>query len=322
MRSFLRNTLLFVAAACMATPRAMADGRHNGASGSNRQERSHQSGNRGTSGRPGLGSSRPAGNHGNTRPGSNNNNNGNGHRPGSGNNSGRPGLGNNNNNPNNNNPGNRPVGNNNSNNHRPGNQPGNNPGNRPGTSPGNHRPGTVNPGHPGFTGSRPPAINPPHRPYRPTFGRPVHRPTPPPAWRPSRGLPVIRGILGLTFGSALGVSLDFLYNNGYVVDGYSNDVVYLRNVPALNYIWTDGALYYGARGLDVSSFYYSTPGYDLSRYNSCYGTLSATYGPPVAINNGGGAMSATWFGGNNGYVTLSFGAGTAGRFLTTLTFGL
>lgn len=33
-------------------------------------------------------------------------------------------------------------------------------------------------------------------------------------------------------------------------------------------------------------------------------------------------MTSTWFGGNNGYITLSFGAGTAGRFLTTLTLGL
>ena len=105
-------------------------------------------------------------------------------------------------------------------------------------------------------------------------------------------------------------------------DGYTNDIVYLRNVPALNYMWTDGALYYGPSGLDVSSFYYSTPGYDLARYNNCYNALVSSYGVPVSVNNAGGSMSATWFGGQGGYITLSFGSGTAGRFLTTLTFGL
>ena len=165
-------------------------------------------------------------------------------------------------------------------------------------------------------------LQPPHRPYRPVFGRPHYRPTPPPSWRPRRGIPVIRGILGLSFGSAIGISLDYLYNNGYVVDGYTNDIVYLRNVPALNYMWTDGALYYGPSGLDVSSFYYSTPGYDLARYNTCYNALVSSYGVPVSVNNAGGSMSATWFGGQGGYITLSFGSGTAGRFLTTLTFGL
>lgn len=92
-------------------------------------------------------------------------------------------------------------------------------------------------------------IAPPHRPYRPVIARPHYRPTPPPAWRPRRGLPVIRGILGLTFGAAFNVSLDYLYNSGYTVDGYGNNIVYLRNVPAMNYIWTDGALYYGNGGL-------------------------------------------------------------------------
>ena len=133
---------------------------------------------------------------------------------------------------------------------------------------------------------------------------------------------MIRGILGLTFGAAFNVSLDYLYNSGYTVDGYGNNIVYLRNVPAMNYIWTDGALYYGNGGLDASSFYYSTPGYDLSRYNAVYSTLVNTYGVPVTVINSGGMMTSTWFGGNNGYITLSFGAGTAGRFLTTLPLGL
>lgn len=148
---------------------------------------------------------------------------------------------------------------------------------------------------------------------------------PPRGWRPARPLPVIRGILGLTFGTAINLSLDYLFNQGYTVDGYSNDVVYLRNVSALNYIWTDAALYYGNGGLDASSFYYSTPRYDLARYNNVYNALVATYGMPVAVNNSVGSMNATWFGGNNGYITLSFGANSMSsglRYLTTLTFGM
>lgn len=364
MRKILHTLMLVVALAAMSSPAVFAQ-RHQGAHGNdNRTERrkesarpagngSHNS-NRGQSGRPGVGasgrpsvgSSRPAS--GPTRPSSVGNNHGNkpsGNHPGVGNrpgNSQRPGVGTTQ----------RPV------NNRPGNS-GQNVGNN-----GNHRPSTGTSGRPGVNGShagqkpgvghrpsepsrpgvghhpsgpsrpgvvhrpshkpapRPPMMAPPHRPYRPVIARPHYRPTPPPAWRPRRGLPVIRGILGLTFGAAFNVSLDYLYNSGYTVDGYGNNIVYLRNVPAMNYIWTDGALYYGNRGLDASSFYYSTPVYDLSRYNAVYSTLVNTYGVPVSVNNSGGMMTSTWFGGNNGYITLSFGAGTAGRFLTTLTLGL
>lgn len=310
MKSFLRNTVLFMAAASMAAPSVMADGRHPGAS-SVRQQTSASAqtkSQRGTSGRPGLGGSNK-GNGNASKPG-NSGNNGTS-RPGSGNNTPRPGSGNNNT------P--RPgSGSNNTPRPGSGSKPGN--GSRPDInrpSPG-PSPGNVRPGHPG---THPPVMQPPHRPYRPSFIRPSYRPVPPPAWRPRHGLPVIRGILGLTFGSALGVSLDYLYGNGYVVDGYSNDIVFLRNVPALNYIWTDGALYYGSRGFDVSSFYYSTPAYDMSRYNGCYSALTTTYGAPVSVNNSGGVLTATWFGGNSGYVTLSYGS-SSGRFLTTLTFGI
>ncbi|MDE6389920.1 MAG: hypothetical protein K2L26_00700, partial [Duncaniella sp.] len=242
---------------------------------------------------------RPGDNHGH-RPGGNRPGDNHGHRPG----------------------GNRPGDNHG---HRPGgNRPGDNHGHRPGgPRPGNnwnHRPGN-NWNH-AHNNHRPGMMPPPYRPYRPVIVRPHTRPVPPPMWRPRPGLPVLRSVLGLTFGSALSVSLDFLIGNGYTVDGYTSDIVYLRNVPALNYIWTDGALYYGASGLDGSSFYYSTPGRDITRYNSCYNVLVNTYGTPVSVVRDGGGVVSTWFGGNNGYITLSFGAGQAGRFLTTLSYGL
>lgn len=183
-----------------------------------------------------------------------------------------------------------------------------------------HRPGI---GH--HPAPRPPHVAPPHRPYRPVMARPHHRPMPPRGWRPAGRIPVIRGILGLTFGSAINISLDYLLSSGYNVDGYTNDIVYLRNVSAMNYVWTDGALYYGTHGLDASSFYYSTPRYDLARYNNVYNSLVATYGMPVSVSNTPGSIGATWFGGNNGYITLSFGSNTMNgrlRYLTTLTYGL
>ncbi len=232
-------------------------------------------------------SSRPSNRRPDIIPAKDNNN----HRP---DNNGRPNVGNGNNNP-------HPD-----NNHRPGNN--------------GHRPGI---GH--HPAPRPPHVAPPHRPYRPVMARPHHRPMPPRGWRPAGRIPVIRGILGLTFGSAINISLDYLLSSGYNVDGYTNDIVYLRNVSAMNYVWTDGALYYGTHGLDASSFYYSTPRYDLARYNNVYNSLVATYGMPVSVSNTPGSIGATWFGGNNGYITLSFGSNTLNgrlRYLTTLTYGL
>ena len=362
MRKLVQTIASLLLCVSLCTPSIAAQGRHSGSNG--RSERTSQTRNRtegssrpssgrhqgsssrptngshGTTSRPNTGTkpntnnnNRPGNNHNNgTRPGNNNNN-----RPGNNHNNGnRPGNNNNNRPGNNHNNGNRPGNNNNNrpgNNHNNGNRPGNNNNNRPGNNHNNgNRPGNNNNNRPGGNlrpgignnrpAHRPTHLAPPSRPYRPIMHRPHYRPTPPPQWRPRRGLPVVRGILGLTFGTTLGLSLDYLYNSGYTVDGYANDVVYLRNVNALNYIWTDAALYYGTNGFDASSFYYASPYYDMGRYNSVYNTLVATYGAPISRNNG----VATWFGGNNGYITLSFGAsnvaGGALRYLTTLTFGL
>ncbi len=314
MRRVLKNLILAIALVSMCVPSADAQ-RHNGAK-ENKSRTEHsgrssrQSGDKVRSGN--TQARRPSGvgpQNGGRRSQSNK---GTASRPnnGAGNNS-RPNVGN------------RPVNNRPDHGDRPnvGNRPGSNrpnPGVRPGNG-NNHRHGLRPGGHPA---PRPPMIRPPHRPHRPVMVRPHYRPVPPPAWRPHRGVPVIRGILGLSFGVAIGTSLDYLYNSGYSVDGYANDIVYLRNVPALNYVWTDAALYYGSRGLDASSFYYSTSVYDMSRYNSVYSDLVSTYGVPVSVNNAGGLLTSTWFGGNRGYITLSFGSGSAGRFLTTLTLGL
>lgn len=167
-------------------------------------------------------------------------------------------------------------------------------------------------------------VVPPPRPHR-LPKRAYHRPVPPPAFRPHHGCPVLRGILGLTFGTAFNLSLDYLYRNGFVVDGYVNDVVYLRNVSQMSFVWPDVELYYVSGGFTGSRFSYSTSYYDRTRYNQLYSTFVTQYGSPVnykAVNNG---YIATWFGYDNGYISLEFAPSYSSdghlRYYTTLSFG-
>ncbi|MBR1882661.1 MAG: hypothetical protein IJ808_06550 [Muribaculaceae bacterium] len=162
--------------------------------------------------------------------------------------------------------------------------------------------------------SRP--LPPPARRWRPAPLR-IYRPVVPVHYRPYYGAPVIDRILGLAFGTIFDVSLDYLYSNGYYIDGYANDVVYLRDVSMLNLMWPDVMLCYDGGRLMNAQFAYSTAYNDRSRYNRIYHDLSAVYGPPVSVEAG----MATWFGGNTtGYVTLSLGS-DRGRFYTTLSVG-
>ena len=112
-----------------------------------------------------------------------------------------------------------------------------------------------------------------------------------------------------------------LVNSGYTVSSYGNDVVYLNDVPQLNYYWPDAALYYNNGRLYGSQFTYSSPYYDMNRYNTLYNTLMMQYGAPVQVVNNGPVCSATWYGAGNRYVTLSFNSGYSGQFYTTLSFG-
>lgn len=319
MKRLIRIFVIALVSIAMMVPPIEAQSRTTG----NRNERSHSTQNSrpNNSGRPSNSSGRPG-------------NNNNGHRPGN-NNPGRPG---------NNNNGHRPGNNGGSNGHRPGN---NNPG-RPGNNNNGHRPGNNghNPGRPGHGGynpgrphrpggdyrpnrpnrpHRPTVIVPPHRPHRPPM-RPWSRPVPPPSWRPRPAAPVIASILGITFGTAINMSLDYLINRGYTIDGYGNDAVYLRDVNEMSYYWPDATLYYGAGGLARSEFLYSTSYPDPMRYNSLYTRFNRTYGPPINIVRTGGVLSATWFAPNRGYVTIDYRSqyslGGDLRYFTTLTFGL
>ncbi len=291
MKRLIRIFVIALVSIAMMVPPIEAQSRTTG----NRNERSHSTQNSrpNNSGRPSNSSGRPG-------------NNNNGHRPGN-NNPGRPG--------------------NNNNGHRPGNN-GHNPG-RPGHggyNPGHpHRPrGHYRPNRPNRP-HRPTVIVPPHRPHRPPM-RPWSRPVPPPSWRPRPAAPVIASILGITFGTAINMSLDYLINRGYTIDGYGNDAVYLRDVNEMSYYWPDATLYYGAGGLARSEFLYSTSYPDPMRYNSLYTRFNRTYGPPINIVRTGGVLSATWFAPNRGYVTIDYRSqyslGGDLRYFTTLTFGL
>lgn len=283
------------------------------------------------------GASRPGnnGHGGGRRPGANGN-----HRPDTpGNRPLKPGAGNGHN---------RPGNNNGSGNHRPGNdRPGNNkPGNHRPSKPGNnnHRPGHTVPGHgshhpgagnghrpggnyrPGHAGFRPGRPTPPKRHHAhfhhhvPFFGH-FCRPVPPPRWHYRSGGPVFGTILGVALGTAIGASINALVNSGYNVSSYGNDVIYLSNVPQMNYTWPDAALYYNNGALTGSQFTYPSAYYDMSRYNSLYNTFTAQYGMPVQTVSQGGIMSATWYGPANRFVTLSFNSQYGGNFYTTLSFG-
>lgn len=167
-------------------------------------------------------------------------------------------------------------------------------------------------------------VAPPHRPARPPM-RPYHRPVPPPSWRPAHHGPSFAGILGLTFGTAIGLSLDYLTGNGYAVDGYDQNIVYLRNVNQLDLLWPDATLYYGPNGLTGSQFIYSTAAYDPYRYNLIYRRLVDLYGAPVSTFRPSGGFGATWFGPSSAYIQLEFKPMVANsgvtRFYTTLQFG-
>ena len=216
-------------------------------------------------------------------------------------------------------------------NHRPDNgnvRPGNNGNHRPdngGYRPGgNHRPdhGGYRPGGGSHHRPAPRPLPAGHRHAVPFFGH-YHRPLPPPSWRPRRGFvgPSFGTVLGITFGTALNLSINTLINDGYNVTGYGDNVVYLTNVPQMNFYWPDAALYYNNGALCGSTFTYPSTYYDMSRYNTLYNIFCRQYGAPVSALRQGGVISASWFGAGNRYVTLEFNS-NYGNYYTTLNFGL
>lgn len=309
MKKILHSVTSFIVAMAMLaapvvdaqTRGRQANGSHSGNTTSQRASRPSHGGatdyrhqNGGHQNRPGNGNNRP-GNQGNhNRPGGNDRPD---HRPG------------------NNRPGN---------NHRP--DYGHRPDYRPDYRPGHGH--SYRPNRPGYR----PGVGPvrPHRPPRRHphgFRHPVpffngfHRPVPPPRWHYAGGGPAFGTILGIALGTAIGASLTALANDGYAVSSYGNNVIYMNDVPQMNYMWPDAALYYNNGVLCGSQFTYPTSYYDMSRYNALYNTFVAQYGMPVSCSNTGAVISSSWFGPSGRYVTLSFNSQYGGNYYTTLSFG-
>ena len=206
-------------------------------------------------------------------------------------------------------------------------KPGNNrPGKRPATPqhrpvqppvasrPGHHAPTWNRPGH----GTPPPPVH----SHWPAW----HRPTPPRGhhFRPGHG-PSFGTILGMAIGTAFNASLNYLYNNSYQVAGYGRNEIYLNNVMQMNYQWPDAVLLYNNGVLSSSRYLMSTVYNDMYRYNALYNSFVGQYGAPISYSNQGGSMTASWFGYDGRYVTISYSPGYNANgqycYYTTLTFG-
>ena len=251
----------------------------------------------------------------------------------------------------NHNRGDRPNGNNYGNN---GNHYGNDRGDRPNDNYGNHysghrdygrdydgrRPGYHNPHHSNPRGydnqfnrryhdyyrhnswswSHP--CRPPYRPWRPTPWV-VHRPVVPAGWVWYSSAPRIYRVLGIQFGTVFSVSINHLFTYGYNIDGYYDNVIYLRDVPMLNYSWPNVMLNYAPGGGLASAMFSNSFAFrDLAMYNRLYNTLCGTYGSPVDARTTPYEGTVSWWGGEGqGYVTLTYYTDQNGRFYTNLTIG-
>ena len=196
--------------------------------------------------------------------------------------------------------------------HGPSPKPNHGPDHKPGQGPG-HDP-HYKPGH------RPPTVAPPPRPGRPIYHDPWVRPVPPSHWHPVYKTYLVPNVLGLTFGMAINSALDYLWYEGFVIDGYGTNEVYLRNVYEMGCYWNEATLYFVGNGLSRAQFYDSTQYYDSSKYNNVYNSICEKYGNPVSRNG----MSATWFGYYGDYVTLEYtqmNSSSGYRYFTILTYG-
>ena len=134
------------------------------------------------------------------------------------------------------------------------------------------------------------------------------------------GYPTIAGVLGLTWGTSFGNALNYLYYNGYYIDGYMDNIVYVTDVELMNYDWDDVMIQFdGNNRLDYVEFAYWTSGYDTSRFFSLYNELCSIYGSPVSYTN----SMYSWYGGDGiGYVNLGLDYTSGNVCYTVLAFGI
>ena len=131
--------------------------------------------------------------------------------------------------------------------------------------------------------------------------------------------PTIAGVLGLSWGTSFHNTLNYLYYNGYYIDGYMDNIVYLTDVELLDYDWDDVMLQFdGNDNLDYVEFASWTSSYDTSRFFSLYNYLCSIYGSPVSFSN----SMYSWYGGDGiGFVNLGYQSSTD-VFYTVLAFGV
>ncbi len=131
--------------------------------------------------------------------------------------------------------------------------------------------------------------------------------------------PTIAGVLGLSWGTSMRNALNYLYYNGYYIDGYMDNIVYLTDIELLDYGWDDVMLQFdGNDNLDYVEFASWTSSYDTSRFFSLYNYLTSIYGTPVSFAN----SMYSWYGGDGiGYVNLGYQTGND-VFYTVLAFGV
>ncbi len=165
--------------------------------------------------------------------------------------------------------------------------------------------------HHSWSWSRP--LPPPTRPYRPVIYE-WYRPVIPYGWAPYSGAPVIDRILGLTFGSLFDTSIEYLYYNGYEIDGYADHIIYLRNVLLLSHLWDDVMLSFDSGNRLVNAqFVYHSSSYDKYRYRRIYNNLTRVYGAPITSDSRG----ISWYGGGcTGWITLSTNIDLGHHYMT------
>ena len=131
--------------------------------------------------------------------------------------------------------------------------------------------------------------------------------------------PTIGGVLGLRWGTSMSNALNYLYYNGYYIDGYMDNIVYLTDVELLDYGWDDVMMQFdGNNNLDYVEFVYTSDDYDTSRFFSLYNELCSIYGSPVSYTN----SMYSWYGGDGiGFVNLGFER-TYDYSYTVLAFGV
>lgn len=169
-----------------------------------------------------------------------------------------------------------------------------------------------------------------HQSYHNNYPSHHHHPTPPPPPCYHRPAPVHHHHCGPSFGQILGMAVGSALNNSlaywsqnYQVASYNSNTVWLNNVYQANYMWPQAVITFNNNGIMSRATYIDRSNYyDPVRYNALLGNLTAQYGAPAYINN----MTATWYGLNGQYLTLSYtttpGAMGMNQYTTTLVQGL